>query len=105
MINIFVCLYLFFESRYFKTVVAFVPLYDGPLYDNCFIWRFYLLTFREFIICNFFHFFGLINVKFIQVIGIMVGSYDEGELIEKRYKGHDDHEKIPEQDDEMRMII
>ena len=49
MINIFVCLYLFFESRYFKTVVAFVPLYDGPLYDNCFIWRFYLLTFREFL--------------------------------------------------------
>ena len=44
-------------------------------------------------------------MKFIQVIGIMVGSYDEGELIEKRYKGHDDHEKIPEQDDEMRMNI
>ena len=34
-----------------------------------------------------------------------VASYDEGELVEKRDNGHDDHEEIPDPDDEIDLLI
>ena len=34
-----------------------------------------------------------------------VGSYEEGELVEKRDNGHDDHEEIPDPDYEIDLLV